>query len=46
MLLAYVFHKCGTSLLRRDFHVADCTVKDSGVERPFSSFYLDGVELY
>ena len=35
--LAYLFHQCATNLLRRDGHIADCTVRHPGVERPFSS---------
>ena len=36
--LAYVFHQCATSLLRRDGRSADCTVRHPGVKRPFSSY--------
>ena len=35
--LAYLFHQCATSLLSRDGRIADCTVRQPGVEHPFSS---------
>ena len=35
--LAYLYHQCATSLLSRDCHIADGTVRHAGVERPFSS---------
>ena len=41
MHLAYLFHQCATSLLSRDGHIADCTVRHPVVERPlFSLFFI------
>ena len=37
MQLAYLFHQYAKSLLSTDGRIADCTVRHSGVERPFSS---------
>ena len=38
--LAYLFHQCGGILLSRDDLIADCAVRHSGVEGPFSSLLL------
>ena len=37
MQLAYLFHQYAKSFLSTDGHIADCTVRHPGVERPFSS---------
>ena len=39
MQLAYLFHQYAKSLLSTDGRIADCTVRHSGVERPFSSIF-------
>ena len=39
MQLAYLFHQRAKSLLSRDSHIADCTVRHLGVKRPFSSLF-------
>ena len=38
--LSYLFRQCGTSFLRRDSFIAECTVRHPGVERQFSSLKL------
>ena len=38
--LAYLFHQCATSLLSRDGHIADCTVRYPSVKHSYSSFYF------
>ena len=35
MQLAYLFHQCAKSFLSRDSHIAGCTVRHPGLERPF-----------
>ena len=40
MQLAYIFHQYAKSLLSTDGHIADCTVRHPGVERPFSSIII------
>ena len=38
--LAYLFLQCGTSFLSRDGRIADCTVRNLGVQCPFFSLFF------
>ena len=45
-LRIYHYHQCGTSILRRDGRIADCTVRHPGVDYPFSSLIFCKIKRF